>query len=202
MYHAASDTHGYYAAGSDAGNLTLSWHPIVKSSFHKFEYPALGDDILAIKGVLYAKIDLSSVGGSALHIFNIHAQATYIDDPNRYWAEQHVTRYHQIKEAQEFISRKVFNEPGNYDITSDIVIFAGDFNVSSATYSIQEQDKLKLVEREPYAKPILPLLKNEYKCLIKTLTGENNKNGPKCSVIDLLRQSVGNGTSNPITHPE
>ena len=88
-------------------------------------------DDQSFKGVLYTKIDLTSVGGNFLHLFNIHAQATYIEFTLRLYVETHVTRYCQLKEAMNFVCAKVFNNAKNFDKDKDLVMFVGDFNVNS-----------------------------------------------------------------------
>ena len=72
-YHATHDLPNWYRCMfGDIGLVILSRFPIIKSKFHDFKYPAVLEDAMANKGVLYTKIDLSSKGGSALHLFNLH----------------------------------------------------------------------------------------------------------------------------------
>ena len=46
----------------DGGLLILSRYPILESEFRPFEAPAILSDCLSLKGVLYARIDLSKAG--------------------------------------------------------------------------------------------------------------------------------------------
>ena len=103
-YHADGPTPTFLSyPWFDSGLLTLSRYPIAKSKYFEFQYPLVYADIAARKGVLYTKIDLSSVGGSFLHLFNMHTQATYDELGNRMYVETFVSRYMQIKEARQFI---------------------------------------------------------------------------------------------------
>ena len=80
--------------------------------------------------MLYAKIDLSSIGGTSLHLFNLHPQASYFRlDPSLY-AETFVCRYDQIKEVRDFAYEKVFDNAVNYNPDGDIVMILGDFNMN------------------------------------------------------------------------
>lgn len=73
IYHAFSPHPGYFSIhGCDAGLLTVSRYPIRKTDFVKYKYPHVGDDAIAMKGVLYTEIDLSSLGGTKLHLFQSH----------------------------------------------------------------------------------------------------------------------------------
>ena len=58
---------------------------------------------MADKGVLYAKIDLTSIGGKFLHLFSLHTQASYIESSVRFYVETFVSRYTQVKETREVI---------------------------------------------------------------------------------------------------
>ena len=80
--------------------LIISRYPIVDSDFHIFDYPACLADAFAKKGLLYAKIDLSSIGGSHLHMFNTHLQSTENDLIPELHVQSYVTRYEQIKDVR------------------------------------------------------------------------------------------------------
>jgi hypothetical protein len=67
----------------DSGQLTISKHEIVLKKYLPFKYKA-GVDGLAFKGCLYSKIKLKP--GKYLHLFNIHAQASYSTE---YTNDQH-----------------------------------------------------------------------------------------------------------------
>ena len=60
----------------DGGLLIVSRFPIIDSHFHAFTTPSYLTDCIVKKGLLYAKIDISEAGGSFLHLFNTHTQAT------------------------------------------------------------------------------------------------------------------------------
>ena len=99
IYHAFSPAPGYFSIhGCDAGLLTVSRYPIVNTDFIKFKYPPVGDDAIAMKGVLYSEIDLSQIGGSKLHLFHSHFQATYLGRGLPLFVDTYICRYEQIKE--------------------------------------------------------------------------------------------------------
>ena len=80
------------------------------------------------KGLLYAKIDLSCIGGSNLHIFNTHTQATECNLSVDLHVNSYVSRYEQIKEINRTIKSIVFDNSRGFDRQRDLVILAGDFN--------------------------------------------------------------------------
>ena len=51
------------------------------------------EDVGAMKGVIYTKIDLSAVGGNSIHLFNLHTQASSVNSPTRLYVESYVSRY-------------------------------------------------------------------------------------------------------------
>ena len=67
----------------------------------EFSYGVVAD-VLATKGVLYTRIDITSIGGKSLHLLTTHTQATYPDDPVPLYAETIVCRYEQIKQVRDF----------------------------------------------------------------------------------------------------
>ena len=74
---------------------------------------------------------------------------------------------------------------------------AGDFNVNSIPkLGKAEKAKLDEIEKDPVYKPVLPIFKNEYGCMIKSLKVAGYE------LIDLIRQSEGQGKFNPTTFPE
>ena len=89
--------------------------------------PPLLGDVVAQKGVLYVKLDLSSIGGSDLHLFSTHTQASYLGDV-RLYAETFLIRYRQIQEIKYFMESKFeeMNKEGN------LMILLGDFNQNSS----------------------------------------------------------------------
>ena len=194
-YHATSKLHDYYFNGKiwDGGLLSVSRYPMLNIDQHHFQTPGALEDDMCGKGVLYTKIDLSSVGGKAAHLFNLHLQASYFNRTVDGYVDSVVARYEQCKEVRSFVERKVFDDKTNYDKDNDIVILMGDFNINALEISKYALIKLNLAEKEDRFKPVLPLLKNEYKFLTKVISSS------KYRYIDLSRQSLGNGKSNPIT---
>ena len=72
-YHAFSPGPKYFSTYCcDAGLLTVSRYPIVAADYTAYKFPPVGDDGIAMKGVLYAQIDLSQIDGDKLHIFDSH----------------------------------------------------------------------------------------------------------------------------------
>jgi endonuclease/exonuclease/phosphatase family metal-dependent hydrolase len=119
---------------TDGGLLIMSRFPIIESEFHPYPYGVLCDAI-SYKGVLYAKI---LIGDKVLHLFNTHTQATYfgvhVDDFVRFilWIHDsplkvvtYETRMDQIRDARKYMEAKL-KDAG----PSDLILFAGDFNVN------------------------------------------------------------------------
>ena len=78
---------------ADGGLLILSRYPIDASDFYSFQAPSLLGDCIALKGLLYAKIDLTGLGGTCLHLFNTHTQATENNLETEVLVQSFVTRY-------------------------------------------------------------------------------------------------------------
>ena len=128
-YHAFSPQPNYFSThGCDAGLLTVSRYPIINTDFVKYKFPPVGDDAIAMKGVLYTEIDLSQIGGDKLHLFHSHFQASYLGKGAPLYVETFVCRYEQLKEMQRFIQLKTTDNPANFNKDKDIVLLAGDFN--------------------------------------------------------------------------
>ena len=111
--------------------------------------------------------------------------------------ETYVCRYEQVKETRDFIHSKVFNDASNYSQDNDLVIALGDFNMNGAELTRVHYEKLREAECDPIYDPVLPLLQNEYKSLIRAL--RSTASGPEYKVIDCARESVGGGKFSPIT---
>ena len=62
----------------DGGLVIVSKYPIVESEWRPFA-PGCHSDRLAEKGVLYAKIEISSARNIYVHVFNAHTQSSYND---------------------------------------------------------------------------------------------------------------------------
>lgn len=101
----------------------LSRFPIISSDHLDFGFGLLSDSI-AMKGALYAKIDIS---GKLLHLFTTHLQASY---PGLSLADFKATlrcRLEQVLMLREFIISKT----GLPNLPDDeLVILAGDMNVN------------------------------------------------------------------------
>ena len=132
-YHSTAYLPGYYGSKSwDGGQLTLSRYPILQSDFYTFKYGVL-EDVMCAKGVLYNKIDISHAGGKYLHTFNVHTQATYTDRTLQTYVESYVCRHEQVKEVREFVQGKLYSkESQQVDLSEDIVMILGDFNVNAS----------------------------------------------------------------------
>lgn len=123
QYFRAGDVPGLLSpAAIDGGLFVLSRYPIVQSVFRPFETTAVQSDLLAHKGFLYVKIDLSSVGGTYLHLYTLHTQASYFEDYSLY-AESYLARYRQIQEVKNFM-RENLQHVGR----ADTLMVVGDFN--------------------------------------------------------------------------
>ena len=66
------------------------------------------------------------------------------------------------------MQHKVFGNPKNYNKEKDLVMLIGDSNVCSlgnyiSSAKMHEFQKIKAYE------PVMPLLKNEYKCMKRVL---------------------------------
>lgn len=104
LYHVCSPMPGYFGSElCDGGLLILSRYPIDASEFESFQAPSLLGDCIALKGLLYARIDLSRLGGTCLHLFNTHTQATEHNLETEALVQTFVTRYEQIKEVRQLI---------------------------------------------------------------------------------------------------
>ena len=169
-YHSIAYAPGFYGTTSwDGGQLCISKFPIVKSEFRPFQTPAVVEDALALKGCLYTKIEISPESKTSLHITNVHTQASYFDDKLKYYVDSYVCRYKQVKETRDFVYSKVLDDPANYTKDKDLVMILGDFNMNGAGLTKASMQKLEEASKDTIFKPVLPLLRNEYKSLIKAL---------------------------------
>jgi sphingomyelin phosphodiesterase len=77
VYQAVSPSPGILSGYLiDGGLLTISRFPITEQRFQPFRFGVLSDT-LAMKGVLYTRIELEKE--RTLHLFNTHLQASYAD---------------------------------------------------------------------------------------------------------------------------
>ena len=111
-YHAFSPGPKYFSTYCcDAGLLTVSRYPITKSAYTPFKFPPVGDDGIAMKGVLYTEIDMSEMGGDRLHLFHSHFQASYYGKGIPLYVETFVARYEQVKEMYNFVHKQIYENP-------------------------------------------------------------------------------------------
>ena len=80
---------------SDGGLTCISRYPIIKSDFHLFKTIPASSCALAMKGLLYCKFDLSSIGGNYLHTFSTHLQSSHLNDRETLssYVDTYVQRY-------------------------------------------------------------------------------------------------------------
>lgn len=78
---------------ADGGLLIISRYPIVESQFLGFKTPAILSDTLALKGCLYAKIDIGARDGTHLQLFSTHTQASYYRHGVPLFVMTYVSRY-------------------------------------------------------------------------------------------------------------
>ena len=81
----------------------------------------------------------------------------------------------------------MFEDASNYKKDRDLVLVLGDFNINGAELTKASVKKLQEAEADPLFTPVLPLLSNERKSLIRAL--RSTKNGPDYTLIDCLRES-------------
>ena len=111
LYHAFSPGPKYFSTYCcDAGLLTVSRYPIVSSDYTAYQFPPVGDDGIAMKGVLYTAIDLTEIGGDKLHLFHSHFQASYYGKGIPLYVEPFVARYEQTKEMKNFVHKKLYQD--------------------------------------------------------------------------------------------
>ena len=112
----------------DAGLVILSRFPIVRTDSY---YYRLGNQIdgWAPKQVLWALVQLP--GGTLLHVFNTHMQASYYDAPSD---TSDLARAKQIEEMAAFVRRKVYEEDSG---PPHPALILGDFNLDARTHNHQ-----------------------------------------------------------------
>eukprot|EP00123_Amoebidium_parasiticum_P013958 comp22247_c0_seq1/m.32840 comp22247_c0_seq1/g.32840 ORF comp22247_c0_seq1/g.32840 comp22247_c0_seq1/m.32840 type:complete len:395 (-) comp22247_c0_seq1:27-1211(-) len=139
----------------DGGLTILSRFPMEETGYHIYsKAEPRTADILAGKGVLWAKISLGA--GKHVHVFNTHLQAHDHDD-GRYVR----VRRHQLQEMASFVER----------VTKDgqPIIIAGDFNVNSRRIGGTD-------DSEEYTQAMAILSANgtaAYQDVLKELSGEH-----------------------------
>ena len=73
--------------------MIISKYPILESSFEPFKTAGVMSDCLALKGALYAKIQLPN---SVMHVVTTHTQATYFDSSVDLFCQSYIARYRQL----------------------------------------------------------------------------------------------------------
>lgn len=104
----------------DGGLVILSRYPIIACSAFSFDKRS-GSDILANKGVLYARIKIGPSAEDYIHVFDTHLQS-------HEYAE---TRQENMKELLDFVAEIIKPEEPDYRP----IMIMGDFNVDSDVYS-------------------------------------------------------------------
>jgi len=93
-YHAVPGNPSFFSlAIIDSGLLIISKFKIVESDYITFDTAGVGPDVMANKGCLYAKIDLSEIGGKYLHLYTVHTQSEYLEHELDLWIESYICRY-------------------------------------------------------------------------------------------------------------
>jgi hypothetical protein len=115
-YYVMGPDSGWLPLKQDGGLVILSRYPITACSAFTFKASS-GTDMLAGKGVLYARIQIGPREGDYIHIFNTHLQSH--DYPE--------TRRKNIEELLDFVGTVTGTDGGD----SRPVIIMGDFNVAS-----------------------------------------------------------------------
>ena len=201
----------------NSGLLNLSRYKIIKTEFRGFHNYA-GVDSLALKGVLYSKINIQ---GEILHLFNTHLQASYGDcwaEPGQVYKEKYnvQARLNQMIELRNFISETLLKEslsykkiiespdPDEYSF-EDTVIICGDFNAKSTRNLPKMFEKIDNKEARNWIEGQEGNSFIEYKFMEHVLTNYGREN-----ILDLNKisydgihpetspGSIGNGNEEPI----
>mmetsp|Transcript_11907 Transcript_11907/g.15181 ORF Transcript_11907/g.15181 Transcript_11907/m.15181 type:complete len:208 (+) Transcript_11907:510-1133(+) len=189
-YHAYSPGPKYFSTYcTDAGLLTVSRYPITKSEYSTYKFPPVGEDGIAMKGVLYTEVDLGEVGGDKLHLFHSHFQASYYGRGTPVYVETFVCRYEQVKEMHNFVKKQLDENPG-YTPEKDLVVLAGDFNQNAAPMNRLQKEYYDRIKAEERYRPILQLFQDEYRSMLNALRHQPS-NPEGITLIDCLRHSEG-----------
>lgn len=122
----------------DAGLLVISRFPIEKSRFVSFKSGSASDR-LAMKGVLYSRLDLKRKDGKKIHLFTTHTQASYTYTPS----EGSVNiRIEQLKELEAFIKEITKENSAAWPI-----IVTGDFNMDSLQECKEYEQAVESLQR-------------------------------------------------------
>jgi endonuclease/exonuclease/phosphatase family metal-dependent hydrolase len=107
----------------DAMLLIMSRHPITDSG--EFVFPGgVSNDMMASKGVLWARVKPSSASGRAIDMFTTHLQSG--SDPE----EKMTERRRQVSQLGDFVREKIETQAAGEEGGA---LIAGDFNVHGRT---------------------------------------------------------------------
>ncbi|PVU96435.1 hypothetical protein BB561_001167 [Smittium simulii] len=131
-YCASSPSKGLFSLGIDAGLMILSKHKIVYSEFSQYER-GVQSDALSLKGVLYARINLSPTKPKFINVYTTHTQASYGDVPLTHPSVK--KRLSQISQLRTFIDKTIlaYGNPG------EPLFLVGDMNVDSRTHKSEHK---------------------------------------------------------------
>ena len=122
----------------DAGLLILSKFPIERSMFVSFKNGSASDR-LAMKGVLYALLDLNREDGKKVHLFTTHTQASYTYKPSQTSVK---IRIAQVKELEAFIRETTAKSSSSWP-----VVLTGDFNMDALQECEEYEQTMASLER-------------------------------------------------------
>uniref|UniRef100_K3XBZ0 sphingomyelin phosphodiesterase n=1 Tax=Globisporangium ultimum (strain ATCC 200006 / CBS 805.95 / DAOM BR144) TaxID=431595 RepID=K3XBZ0_GLOUD len=165
----------------DGGLLILSRFPIVERDQHAYTVGS-GSDGICSKGVLYARVQLSSDLADSLHVFTTHTQAG-----DR--IKEYKIRAAQLQEMHKFIKRTI------RDDQDAPVLITGDFNLD-ARHNLAHDPKtgLPLSSHCRESDVYLQLVQDLQRALNSTAGGEDRQ------VIDLMKHHDTTKLENA-THP-
>nr|CCA16666.1 conserved hypothetical protein [Albugo laibachii Nc14] len=159
----------------DGGLLIISRFPIIERDRITFER-GLGADGVCAKGVLYAKIQLTTRASDYIHVFTTHTQAGESLDS---WT----VRQHQLMQLMSFVKRKADQDRSNP------ILLTGDFNLD-ARHNVTHQEKNE-------EKSVLCTESEVYKQLIHDLSTALDHR----DVLDLMKNYNTKSKSEKCVHP-
>ncbi|KAL0582922.1 hypothetical protein ABG067_007125 [Albugo candida] len=159
----------------DGGLLIISRFPIIERDRITFER-GLGADGVCAKGVLYAKIQLSSRTSEFMHVFTTHTQAGESLDT---WT----VRQHQLMQLISFVKSRVDKD------RSKPVLLTGDFNLD-ARHNVTHQGKYDV-------ESVLCSESEVYKQLVHNLSTALDHR----DVLDLMKNYNTKSKSESCVHP-
>lgn len=161
----------------DGGLLIISRFPIVTSQFYEFKVAAVMSDCMALKGALYARIQIQN---EFVNLITTHTQASYFDSSLHLFCESYLCRYQQLVELKDFVHSLHpeglciilgdLNQNASADKMSEVATFV-DLVARSDVYNNKDKQTYKW------------LIQNEYEALVKALSSDS------WQLIDCLRTS-------------